>query len=75
MFEQVKRIFIEELGLHSEDVTPEANLRNGLGISSLEFLNVIIAMEDAFAVTMDPERLAKLKTVNDVVLYVEKLKT
>ncbi|HAZ18561.1 MAG TPA: acyl carrier protein, partial [Clostridiales bacterium] len=42
MFEQVKRIFIEELGLHSEDVTPEANLRNGLGISSLEFLNVII---------------------------------
>ena len=73
MFEQIKSILIDELGVEDDVITLDAELRGNLGVSSLEFLNVIIALEDAFSISMDPDRLVKMNTVGDVVSYIESL--
>ena len=71
MFERVRKIIVEELGRDESDVKPDADLRNDLGISSLEFLNAVIAFEDEFGMTFDENDLDGLATVGDIVDYVE----
>lgn len=73
MFEQIKEILLDELAIDENLITPDAALHDSLGVSSLEFLNVIMAIEDAFSISMDSEHLATLKTVGDVVSYIESL--
>ncbi len=73
MFDEIKSILIEELGVEEDMITTDAELHGNLGVSSLEFLNVIIALEDAFNISMDPDKLVKMKTVGDVVSYIETL--
>ena len=71
MFERVRKIIVEELGRDESDVKPDADLRNDLGISSLEFLNAVIAFEDEFGISFDEKDLDGLVTVGDIVDYVE----
>lgn len=71
MFERVRKIIVEELGRDESEVKPDADLRNDLGISSLEFLNAVIAFEDEFGISFDENDLDGLVTVGDIVDYVE----
>ena len=73
-FAKLKEIMVEELDLSADDITPEAHLVNDLGVNSLEFMNVIMMVEETFEVFLDEDRLRNLKTVNDVVNYIVELK-
>lgn len=73
MFEKVKAILEEELGVDPAMITPDALLTNDLGVGSLEFVNAVLALEDAFNVTTDEDRLKGLQTVGDLVSYMEEL--
>ncbi len=73
MFEQIKAILADELGLDPSQITPDAGLTSDLGVGSLEFVNAILTLEDAFHVTTDEDRLKQLKTVSDLVAYMEEL--
>ncbi len=68
------KIMAEELDLDPKDVRPEANLVNDLDINSLDFMNVIMVVEDTFGIFLDENRLRDLKTVDDVVTYIVELK-
>lgn len=74
MFEKVQALISEELGVDASEVTLEANIIDDLGADSLDVVELIMALEDAFDITVDDSEAQQLKTVNDVVLYIEKVK-
>lgn len=73
MFEQIKTILVDELGLNPADITPNATMSDNLGITSLEFLNAVMVIEDQYDITTDEETLKTLTTVDDFVKYIESL--
>ncbi len=73
MFDKIKKIIVEEVGVDESLVTPETRISADLGVDSISFINAIMAIEDQFDVTTDEDRLTKLVTVDDLVKYVEEL--
>lgn len=73
MFEKIKTIIVEEVGIQEELVTPQTKISADLGVDSISFINAVMAIEDSFDVVMDEDRLTKLVTVQDLVDYVEEL--
>lgn len=70
MEEAIKQIFVEELGCEVGALTPECRLREDLGVSSLEMLGVVLALEDRFSITIAEEDLAAITRYQDVVAYI-----
>ena len=68
MFEKLKSLLVDELRVSPDDITPEAELANDLGINSLELADLILLCEEKFNVTIDDDDLHTF-TVNDVVNY------
>ena len=73
MFEKVKALLIEELSVNAEDITPEAELVNDLGINSLELADLVFLCEEKFSIQIDDEQIKDLNTVGDVVNYLDTL--
>ena len=71
---KLTEILVEELGIDGGEVRPEAHLVNDLGVNSLEFMSVIVVIEDTFEIFLDENRLRDLKTVDDVVKYIVELR-
>ena len=67
VFEKVKGLFVEELGIDSEKVTMDAKLEEDLEIDSLGIVEVVMAFEDEFEIEIDDEELADVKTVGQAV--------
>lgn len=72
MFETLKNLLVEELQLNADDIKPESELANDLGINSIELADLIMLCEDKFGVTIEDEDLHKFVTIADVVSYLEK---
>lgn len=75
MFDKVKEIIVETLNCSAEKVTMEASLTEDLGADSLDVVELNLALEEAFGITIDDESLMAIKTVRDIVTYLEKNKT
>lgn len=69
--EQVKAILSEQLNVSKDTITPETNIINDLNADSLEVLDVIMAVNDVFGVEIPDEDVEKVKTVDDIVSYIE----
>lgn len=70
-FEKVKDIIVESLSCEADDVTLEASLTDDLDADSLDAVELIMAVEDEFDIEISDEEAAKMKTVQDIVNYVE----
>lgn len=70
---KLKDIMADELDIDVSDISGDANLVRDLDINSLEFLNVIMVIEESFGITMDENRLRTMKTVKEVVSYIVEL--
>ncbi len=70
-FEKVKDIIVDSLSCDAEDVTLEASLTDDLEADSLDAVELIMAVEDAFDIEISDEKASAMKTVNDIVDYVE----
>ncbi len=70
--EKVKKIICEQLGVNEEDVVPEASFVDDLGADSLDQVELIMAMEEEFDVSISDEEAEKIVLVRDVIDYVEK---
>jgi acyl carrier protein len=71
MFERVKEIIVELLGVEPEKVTMEARFREDLGADSLDLVELVMAFEEEFGGTISDEEAQQIKTVGDAVRYVE----
>ena len=67
VFEKVKGLFEEELGIESEKITMEAKLEEDLEIDSLGIVEVVMAFEDEFEIEVDDEELTDVGTVGQAV--------
>ena len=71
MFEEIKSVIVDTLSCDEDKVTPEASLTDDLGADSLDAVELGMAIEDALGVTIEDEDLPKIKTVQDLIDYVE----
>ena len=72
---KVKDIVVQQLGVTAEQVTPEASFIDDLGADSLDTVEVVMAFEEAFGVEVPDEDAEKLRTVGDVIKYIEERQT
>ena len=70
-FDKVKEIIVDTLSCGEEKVTLEASLADDLGADSLDAVEVNMALEEAFGISIPDEALAEFKTIQDIVTYVE----
>lgn len=68
-FEKVRDIIVETLGCDAERVTPKASLKDDLGADSLDSVELVMALEEAFDLSIEEEKLAEFLTVGDIVAY------
>ena len=67
VFEKVKGLFVEDLGIDESKVTMDAKLEEDLEIDSLGIVEVVMAFEDEFYIEIDDEELADVSTVGQAV--------
>nr|ADD96100.1 acyl carrier protein [uncultured organism MedDCM-OCT-S04-C478] len=67
VFEKVKGLFVEDLGIDESKVTMEAKLEEDLEIDSLGIVEVVMAFEDEFEIEIDDEELSDVSTVGQAV--------
>ena len=67
VFDKVKSLFEEELGIDSEKITMDAKLEEDLEIESLGIVEVVMAFEDEFEIEIDDEELTDVGTVGQAV--------
>ncbi len=71
VLEKIKEIVSEQLDVPAQEVTPEASFVDDLGADSLDLTELIMAMEDEFETEIDDEEAQQLRTVQDVINYIE----
>ena len=67
VFEKVKGLFVEDLGIDESKVTMDAKLEEDLEIDSLGIVEVVMAFEDEFGIEIDDEELSDVSTVGQAV--------
>lgn len=71
MFERIKELIVEELGVDESAVVENATFNEDLGADSLDLFELVMAFEDEFDVKIPVEDLEKIKTVGEVITYIE----
>jgi len=71
VFEKVKEIIVDTLNCEQEKVTLEANLKEDLGADSLDAVELNIALEEAFNISIPDEDLILFVKVENIVSYIE----
>ena len=69
VFDKIKDIVVEQLGVNEDEVKLETNFIEDLGADSLDLFQVVMDLEDAFNVKVD--NVENIKTVGDAVRYIE----
>ena len=71
IFERVKRIIVDQLGVDEAKVTPEARFRQDLEADSLDLVELIMAFEEEFGGEISDEDAQKITTVGEAVDYLK----
>ena len=71
VFDKVKEIIVEQLGVVENAVTEEASFIDDLGADSLDIVELIMALEEEFDIEIPDADAEKVVTVNDVVDYIK----
>ena len=71
VFEQVKAIIVDKLGVDESKVTPQARFREDLEADSLDLVELIMEFEEKFGGEISDEEAQKITSVGDAVTYLE----
>ena len=71
MFERIREIIVEQLGVDEEAVTPNASFEKDLNADSLDLFEMVMALEDEYSVEIPAEELQELTTVGAVMDYLK----
>jgi acyl carrier protein len=74
VFDQVKSIIVEELSVDANLITMEARISEDLGADSIDAVELIMKIEDTFDVSVSDEQAQAIKSVGDIVRYLEENK-
>ena len=70
---KVKAIIVDKLGVEESQVTPEASFTADLNADSLDTVELIMEFEKEFGISIPDDDTQKIKCVQDVIDYIEKL--
>lgn len=71
MFETIRDLMVDTLSCDLDSITPEARLAEDLDIDSLDAVELNMAIEESLSITIPDGELMNLKTVGDIVAYLE----
>jgi acyl carrier protein len=71
IYNKVKDIIVEQLGVDESEVKPEASFIDDLGADSLDIVELIMALEEEFDLEIPDKDAEKIVTVNDAVEYIK----
>lgn len=72
IFDKLKDLIADQLSVDEEKITMEASITEDLGADSLDVVDLISAIEDDFDLEIPEEAVDNIKTVGDIVNYIEK---
>lgn len=72
MLEKIRSIIADELGVEEDSIDVDSHLTDDLGADSLDAVELIMAIEEEFDLEIDDSSATKMKTVQDIVDYLEK---
>ena len=70
-YERLKKLVVEQLGVEEDEVKPEASFVDDLNADSLDLVELIMSLEEEFGTEISDEDAEKIRTVKDVVGYIE----
>ena len=68
--QKVKEILAEQLGVDAGKITLETNVATDLGADSLDLVEILMSLEDEFGVSIPDEQIAEIKTVKQIVDFI-----
>ncbi len=71
VFEKIRDIIVDQLDVDADEVTAEASIIDDLGADSLDVVDLISSVEDEFDVEIPDEKVEGIKSVGDIVAYIE----
>lgn len=71
IFEKIKELIADELGIEEDTIQLDSNLADDLGADSLDAIELIMAVEETFDVEIDDTDASKIKLVSDIVDYLK----
>ena len=71
VFEKVKEILCDQLDVEEEQVTLDASITDDLGADSLDVVDLVMSIEEEFDLEFPDEEVENIKTVGDIVKYIE----
>ena len=71
IFEKVREILVDQLDVDEDAVTMEASIQNDLGADSLDIVDLVMSLEEEFDCEIPDEEIENIKTVGDIVKYIE----
>ena len=71
IFEKIRSIIAEQLDLDEETITMDSDCVEDLGADSLDMVDLVMTFEDEFEIEVPDEAVEKVKTVGDIVRYIE----
>jgi len=71
VLEKVKMILSNQFDVEEDTITPATNISDDLGADSLDVVDMLMSLEDEFDVEIPDEEVEKIKTVGELVTYIE----
>lgn len=71
VFEKVKGIFAEQLDVEEDKITMDSSIIDDLGADSLDVVDLVMSMEEEFDIEIPDDQVENIKTVGDIVRYIE----
>lgn len=71
IFEKLKAIAVNDIGIDADKIKPESVIIEDLGLDSLDMVDMLMKVEETFGVTIDDGDVAEMRTVADVVDFIE----
>lgn len=71
VFDKIKDIIVEQLDVEEDAVTMETSIAEDLGADSLDVVDLVMSIEESFDVEIPDEEVENIKTVGDIVKYIE----
>lgn len=74
MLETFRNIICNYIDIDPEDITEDSKLRSDIGLNSFDMVNVAVDLESKYGVKIDSKEFSGLKTIGDLMKYIETIK-
>ena len=74
ILEKVKKMVAEQLGISEDEVKPESHIVDDLGADSLDVIEMLMALEEEYGITIPDDKINQVKTISEIVDLIGSLK-